>query len=271
MVHLKKISSNYDKIAEFWDEIYPITRDLEFWATIPSEEFPAKRPTELEILELGTGTGRVSLYLCKRGYMVHGLENSPKMRTVCRKNFRKLLPQIQGLFKLHKGDMRNFNLSPLKFDIIICPFNTWLDLLEKEERISTLNSVYNHLKADGIFIIDIFSRKLSDMKTGTWNLWDYETGQKFYPYLDINLSWCEYATIHPNKQLEQIEINLTKVKNGFASNFSEKFFIKLLNKEEVENELKDCGFVIKQIYSTYEKQPWNIKSPYIIFIVCKSK
>lgn len=265
------MAGNYDILAEAWDEIFPYPEDLDFWAEIPKEEFPDKEPNNIEILELGSGTGRVSLYLCKKGYRVHGLEVSPTMKERCLEKLEDFPPRLQAHFTIHQGDMRSFNLLPVKFDLIICTFSTWLDLLERPERISTLKSVYAHLKNDGIFVIDVVQKNLSDLKPDIWNLWDYETRHKFYPYLGTNSSWCEYTTIHPNQQLQQIKIIFTQVKRETVTHFNEKFFIKLLKNGEIVRELEDSMFNIKRIYGTYEKQPWDEKSPRMIFLAQRQK
>lgn len=260
--------AEYEAIAEVLDYIYPITDDLGFWNSAVKVEFTDRNISDVSMLELGSGTGRVILHLAKSGHQVSGIEFSKKMIQICSEKISGLPKEIQERIRIYNKDMRDFSLKS-KYDLIFCPFNTWPGLIDPKDRSNSLKSIYDHLTNDGIFMLDIWQKNVSILDQNTWNVWDYESGQKFYPHLDFNLFWCEYTTIHPNKRLQQVDINLTKVKGNTAYQVSERFMARLLTKKEIESELRESGFEVRQIYGGYERQQWTRKAPYMIFVACK--
>jgi len=126
----EKWIARLDAFAKFYDEVWPFTDDLEFWIKMVKKWVPFKTQQEIEILELGSGTGRVTLYLAERGYKVTGLEISEKMIGVYEEKKKNYPKEVQERVKVLKNDIRYFDLkghsgSTRKFDIIICPFNTF--------------------------------------------------------------------------------------------------------------------------------------------------
>ncbi|MBC8459442.1 MAG: class I SAM-dependent methyltransferase [Deltaproteobacteria bacterium] len=259
---------NLNTIADFFDTVYPFTDDLEFWIDVIKQLFPNKGTSDIDILELGSGTGRVTIYLAKRGYTINGLEISERMKEICLSKLKDFPDDVWNRVTIHQGDMRDFKLSQ-KFDLIICPFNTFPMLLSKEERENALRSTHEHLKEGGVFIFDIWQHNLTTLNPG-WNLWDYETGQKFYPVLGRSLSWCEYSTIEREQAIELIEISFTRVEDSETTTFSGKFYLKLFTKEELEQELIDNSFRVEMIYGDYQGRHWTEDSPIINFVARKA-
>lgn len=267
---MEKLKGKFELLAEVWDEIYPYSDDLEFWVEIIHDLFPKRQPSEIEILELGSGTGRVTLWLARRGYKVTGVEISKRMREICEKKCKVLPMEIQENVHILTGDFKNsINAKPLlgKYDVVICPFNTY-PMFSPTERLKILKFASLSLKNDGYFIIDMWQKDLSQLRKG-WNLWDYETKYKFYPFKDEILIWCEYATIHKGKHLEKIEITVSKVKNGEAKTFRVEVYLHLLSKKKTEEEINKF-FKIISVYGTYSKEPWSSSSPLLTFICQKS-
>jgi SAM-dependent methyltransferase len=259
---------NFNGFAEFYDAVYSIfTKDLEFWLNATVKLFPDKEASDIEILELGSGTGRVTTYLAKKGFKISGIEISEKMREICLNKFKGLPDNIQDRVTIYPGDMRDFDLSQ-EFDLIICPGNTFPCLISQEDRGKTLKAIYKHLKKGGFFIVDIWQHDLTTLNPG-WNLWDYETVQKFYPALGESVFWCEHSTIEKEQAIELVEISITQVKGNLAKSFSGRFYLKLFTKEELEQELVDNSFVVEMIYGDYGGELLTENSSIMNFVAKK--
>jgi len=103
------------------------------------------------VLELGAGTGRVTLPLAQRGLVVTGLETSRLMLQ------RAKMKAEQLSSKLHvewvEGDITNFSLGGRKFRLILAPFNVLQELRDLSEMEKCLRCVAEHLEPAGKFVV----------------------------------------------------------------------------------------------------------------------
>jgi 2-polyprenyl-3-methyl-5-hydroxy-6-metoxy-1,4-benzoquinol methylase len=83
----------YDDWADIYDAVYAdLTHDVDFYAAMARESGGP-------ILELGCGTGRISLAIAREGVAVTGVDISPRMIAVAQavhfKESRQMIP-LQG-------------------------------------------------------------------------------------------------------------------------------------------------------------------------------
>jgi ubiquinone/menaquinone biosynthesis C-methylase UbiE len=138
-------SALYDGfIADYYDES-PIvrgrTQDVAFYRDAVHEYGDP-------VLELGCGTGRITLALAEAGHRVTGLDISEKMLERCNQKRAALLTEARERVHLVQGDMTRFDLGE-KFRVVIIPFRPLQHLLEIDAQISCLDSVRRHLQAAG--------------------------------------------------------------------------------------------------------------------------
>lgn len=108
------------------------------------------------VLELGCGTGRVTIPIAQAGVEVVGLDNSPAMLDVARRKARDAGLDIRWV----TADMRSFQLEQ-PFGLIIIPFRTFLHLLTDEDQAASLDRVYQHLLPGGRFALNFFVQPLA--------------------------------------------------------------------------------------------------------------
>jgi SAM-dependent methyltransferase len=96
------------------------------------------------VLELTSGTGRLSLPLIEAGVHLSCLDNSPEMLAILRKKL-----QSKGLaVPIYEMDASNFTL-PEQFDLIIIPFNSFSEIIDPVAQRATLTSIHSHLADAG--------------------------------------------------------------------------------------------------------------------------
>jgi SAM-dependent methyltransferase len=105
------------------------------------------------VLELGCGTGRVSVPIAEAGIEVVGLDLSPHMLQIARTKARGLP------FTVRRGDMARFDLGR-RFGLALIPFRAFQHLLTIERQRSCLRSVRRHLRRDGRLILALFDPRL---------------------------------------------------------------------------------------------------------------
>jgi SAM-dependent methyltransferase len=99
------------------------------------------------ILELGCGTGKLSIPLAEAGFPVFGLDNSPALLEFGASKNREV--------RWIEGDMRSFDLDQ-RFALVMLPSNNLGHLHTPEDFESCIDSVKRHLQPGGVFVIDVF-------------------------------------------------------------------------------------------------------------------
>lgn len=102
------------------------------------------------VLELGCGTGRVTLPLARAGLEMVGLDNSPAMLETAQA--RADAENLPARFVL--GDFRFFDLKR-RFPLVILPFNGLAHLVEERDLFSCLGLIAAHLEPRGRFALDL--------------------------------------------------------------------------------------------------------------------
>jgi SAM-dependent methyltransferase len=98
------------------------------------------------LLELGCGTGRVTIPLAEAGHPVIGLDNDPQMLAVLGQN---LPPQLGPLVRLLQADLTSFHFGAA-FPLILMPCNTY-STLSAQQRQAALDRIRQHLHPGGLF------------------------------------------------------------------------------------------------------------------------
>jgi len=99
------------------------------------------------ILELGCGTGKLSIPLAKAGFSVTGLDISPALL--------RFAASKDGNVRWIEGDMRDFDLED-RFALIMLPSNNLCHLHTVEDFQGCMSSVKRHLLPGGTLVIDVF-------------------------------------------------------------------------------------------------------------------
>lgn len=158
----ERISQYKETIADWWTkdcsfyDNYPehglTIKEEALWRTFFEEEL-GENP--LKILDVGTGTGSISLILAYLGHDVTGIDLSPGMLDVCEKK-----AGARGLMlDLHVGDAETLPFPDQQFDVVTSRWVLWT-LLQPETAISEWMRV---LKPGGkIFAFDVKNPKYRD-------------------------------------------------------------------------------------------------------------
>ena len=102
------------------------------------------------VLELGCGTGRVTLPLARAGVKMVGLDASTAMLDAARAAAAAEKLPVEFV----AGDFRSFDLGR-RFPLIIFPFNGLAHLLEDRDLFSCLVAIESHLDSGGRLALDL--------------------------------------------------------------------------------------------------------------------
>ena len=140
------VEEYFDDLASFYDAYYGtegVGGDLEFYRDLANEADT--------VLEVGCGTGRIYLELLAAGVDADGIDVSSGMLEVLRDRATE-----RGLeANVWEADVRTFE-AHREYDLVIVPFRTFLHLLEVDDQLSALESIYDALAPGGRLALNAF-------------------------------------------------------------------------------------------------------------------
>ncbi len=154
-------SIDYARVANLYDSYVRATFDIPFFLS------EAKK-TRGQVLELMSGTGRVSLPLVEAGVRLTGVDNSREMLSILRAKLRQ-----RGLNACtHQTDVRELDLAE-RFELIIIPFHSFSEILSPADQQKTMLAIHRHLTNTGRLICTLHNPPVRLKRVdGQLRLWD---------------------------------------------------------------------------------------------------
>lgn len=127
---------------------YDLTTEADSSLAGDVDLYAAMAPPGGSVLELGSGTGRVSLALAERGLKVLGIDLSPTMLAQAEAKLAQAAPDVAARVRFRRGDMAALNLGET-FDAVICPYFGLAHLPAGSGWRNVFEGVARHLRPGG--------------------------------------------------------------------------------------------------------------------------
>jgi SAM-dependent methyltransferase len=246
------MTSTYD--AELYDLTTPasIAGDVEWYRQLA---LAADGP----VLELGAGTGRITLELARAGVDVVALDSSAEMLARLTAKLDTLDPQHRQRVTTLQADMSSFSTEE-RFGLVIAPFRAFLHNLTEETQAKCTARVFEHLRPRGTFSLNVFHPSLSFMTRysgdleGTWRLlgdWMLDDGG-----FVLRSETTSYDTVrkllHSRHRFERFDASgkLTAV-------FLQRLELAFLFPQDLKHLLGDAGFCDIEIFGGFDRKPFQ--------------
>jgi ubiquinone/menaquinone biosynthesis C-methylase UbiE len=142
----------WDEYAPFydWENARTLGRtDVPFWRHLASG-------IRGRVLELGCGTGRVSLPLAREGVRLVGVDRSAPMLDRARRRIaRSRTTRVAKSLRLVRADIRALPFPSGEFEMVLAPYGIVQSLLADRDLTAMLGSVSRVLAPGGTFGIDL--------------------------------------------------------------------------------------------------------------------
>ena len=126
--------------------------DVAFYLSLVRELRPRR------ILELGCGTGRITLPLAEEGarmgFEVVGLDSEPQMLERAQQSLADATLEVRRCLRFIEGDMRTFS-ADAKPDLILIPCASLSHVLELDDQIAIFKRCHANLDPGGRFIVEV--------------------------------------------------------------------------------------------------------------------
>ena len=140
--------------AELYDHEYKRRRDDVRWYRKLAAGLRVS-----ELLELGCGSGRLTVPLARDGRRVVGVDLSADMLALLREKLERAPAPVRERVSVKRADFRQLDLER-RFPLVVCPFNTFMHLYTREDVERFLATVRRHLGKNGLFAFDLMNPDL---------------------------------------------------------------------------------------------------------------
>jgi SAM-dependent methyltransferase len=261
------MSDIYKHPAEYDLEHLGDDEDIAFYVSLVRSLRPRR------VLELGCGTGRVTLPLAQEGaragFEVIGLDNQPQMLKRAMQSLATAPLEVRRCLQFLEGDMRTFS-AEAKLDLIVIPCSSLSHVLELEDQIAVFKQCHANLNAGGRFIVEV----------NMPNMAAYSDSFNMPPRtpLEIDLDVADESdgtrlirrkTTHyrSEQQLAEIRFLYEKYRNGRAvESYIDDFKSHVFFPRELALLFIHAGFEIERTIGDYRGRASAPNSPLIIMI-----
>lgn len=200
---LHRGTTDHYEDAELYDFEYREHRHDIGWYRAQARRLAASRdPPGLDILELGAGTGRVTIPLAQDGHRVTALDRMPSMLALLARKLTDLSAAARVEPVL--GDICSMPLADARFDLVIAPFNVLMHLYRWQDLLACFREVHRVLRPGGTFALDVL---LPDLQWLTWDPGERHSVTYFtHPTTGASMVYSTNHTYDPDTQVCHVRI-----------------------------------------------------------------
>ncbi|MCF7918804.1 MAG: class I SAM-dependent methyltransferase [Candidatus Cloacimonetes bacterium] len=241
---------DWDKFALIYDWEFDLIcdyqkQDINFW-----ERFAQKYGNNL--LELGAGSGRVTLPLVKKGYNIYALDNSAKMLELLK--IHSISIENGGELNMVQANMADFSLNRF-FDAVIVSYSSLQHLTAYPDITNCLACIYRHLRPKGMVAFDLDPDVLSFPDTMPERQVYSGCNNQLKAQVTLFTSWFTDEKVrHWNDRY------LLEYDDQHQEEFHNHIVLKALYLNEMLSMLTAAGFRITDIAGGFEGENFNEKS-----------
>jgi len=248
----------YREFAEFYDLYVGDGRgDLPFYVKQAEQ-------TTGPILEVGAGSGRLTIPIARAGSSVMAVDISEAMLDRLRQRLQDEPQDVQDRVRLTLSDMCDLNLGET-YGLVIVPFYTFNYLLTPGDQRRALSALRRHLAADGRLVIDVFLplgrisscptepvRRVQnvDLRTGKtlrgWNVYEID------PESQIETRHHQFEIVRPNGTVVRKEF-VTRRRYSFPVELNALF--------------TECGLEVKEMLTGCDEASTTGGSERLIYVL----
>ena len=238
---------------EGWDEYAPFydwenartlgRRDVPFWRTVALN-------TGGRLLELGCGTGRISIPLARAGVPIVGIDRSAPM--LARARQRVTRAKLGRRVRLVRGDIR-FLPFRFRFDMVLAPYGMLQSLLRERDLQATLAAVHRVLKKGGTFGVEL----VADLPS--WQEYEKRISLRGWRRRPggAHVTLTETVRQDRKKGLTIFDQQFTERRGRKTQSRTFSLAFRTLSVPQVVRRLEKAGFEVTALLGDYRGREWD--------------
>jgi ubiquinone/menaquinone biosynthesis C-methylase UbiE len=237
----------WDQYAPFYDWENAQTlgrRDVPFWRRVAS----AARG---RVLELGCGTGRVSVPLARAGIELVGIDRSaPMLERALGRITKSRSRQLANALRLVRGDIRQLPFEDHAFSTVLAPYGILQSMIRPRDLTATLASVARVIAPGGTFGVDL----VPDVPK--WR--EYENRVQLRGRAgNSQLTLVESVRQNPARRLTTFEQRYVERRGGRTREHQFELTFRTLTVPQMTRQLERAGFGVDAVLGDYLGRPWD--------------
>jgi SAM-dependent methyltransferase len=228
-------------------------QEIKFWIAF-AEQYGSN------LLELGCGTGYITIPLVTRGYNLFAIDNSSRMINALKSKIPPETERTKLIFML--ADMQDFHLNYV-FDACFIPYSAFQYLRGHESRKNCLIAIHRHLITGGILGIDLDNSLLDPPASMPPTLLYSEYNPQIKAKITMLTSWQTDPDNNIRTWLDRYHLVYS---DNTTYSFKNTISLENISLQYITNLLRESDFEILNIYGDYHLNPYGSDSDRLIII-----
>jgi ubiquinone/menaquinone biosynthesis C-methylase UbiE len=249
----------WDEYAPFYDWENARTlgrRDVPFWQRVAADAGGT-------VLELGCGTGRISLPLAKSGIDLVGVDRSEPMLARLRSRSRRARAGAAASLQIVRADIRSLPFRRARFPMVLAPYGILQSLIRERDLADTLASVARVIKRGGTFGIDL----VPDVPN--WREYRNKVQLRGKTAAGARLTLIESVRQDLRRRLTTFEQQYVERRGGRETRHRFELTFRTLTIAQMTSRLERAGFTVETVLGDYRGRPWDARADVWIILAKK--
>jgi len=239
---------------EGWDEYAPFY-DWENARTLGRRDVPFWRTLALQsggpVLELGCGTGRISIPLARTGVSLVGIDRSEAMLAHARQRVKR--GRLTSQMRLLRGDIRSLPFQSSTFPLVMAPYGVLQSLLRERDLAATLQAVARVLKPRATFGIELVADLPAwDEYKKRVSLAGWRGGRR-----GSHVTLIETVRQDRGRRLTIFDQQFVERRGSRRRTHTFSLTFRTLSVPQMTRRLEKAGFEISALLGDYRGGPWD--------------
>jgi len=234
----------HPRLAATYDIANPPTGDYDFYVKLAGDK-------PLTILDMGSGTGRLSLKLASRGHRVTGADPAPGMMLAARAK-----PGAEAVTWV-AGDAAHLALAT-RFDLIVMTGHVFQVFLEDAEIVAALSNLRRHLAPGGRIAFETRNPAVRE-----WETWTPELTREQIVVPDIGPVTVHYDMTGADDRFVHFD---THYDFGAGDTVVAPTTLRLMDQATLSRLLQESGLKPQQWFGDWDGSAFTPASPEIIVV-----
>jgi SAM-dependent methyltransferase len=257
-------SKGWDEYAPFYDWENARTlgrRDVAFWRQIAAR-------SKGRVLELGCGTGRISLPLARAGIPIVGVDRSAPMLARAARRAKMLAGRRTGRsrrrLRLLRADIRQLPFGAGAFGTVLAPYGILQSLTRERDLALTLASVARVLAPGGLFGLDL----VPDVPN--WREYSNRVQLKGSARKGTHLTLVESVQQDRRRRLTTFHQTYVERRGRTVTRHEFDLTFRTLPLPAMARRLERAGFSIEATLGDYRGGPWDERADVWVVLARRS-